>query len=109
MRNNTVRIISSIPAAGFSPTGAGLEAKAFPKFIGEVDAASLAATLQAFGTQLSTVLDGLGTVAGGKFEADVIEVSAVLSADGKIGLLGSSVGGGIEGAMKVVWKRARPS
>lgn len=57
-----------------------------------------------FTQSISSILDGIED-SGKPFRLDSIEVGAVMAADGKLGILGSSIGGKAEGALRFTFNR----
>jgi hypothetical protein len=101
----TVPVVSSIPGSQIKSSEAGLGAKLTPRFFGETTWSDLAAALSDFSQHVSKALDAAANVENACFHVDQVEVSAVVTADGKLALLGSSLGGGAEGGVKFVWRR----
>ena len=105
MKQETVPVVSGIPSTQIESSEAGLASKLTPQFFGETTWNGLAAALSEFSQHISKALDAAGVVDSKCFHVDQVEVSAVITADGKLALLGSSFGGGVEGGVKFVWRR----
>lgn len=110
MSKDSILIVSALPAEGVPASEAGLKSKLTPQFFGEVATDALSKAIAAFSEQITKTLDEAGTLNGRAYQVDQIEVSAVVTADGNIGILGSTVGGSVQGGIKFIWKRKdRPS
>lgn len=94
-------VVSSIPAA----TNYGTDSVALAQFSFKeaVPVDELHRYVVRFIDDLSTMFNDLPAM--DSFELDTIEVSGVMAADGRLGLMGSSIGGKAEGAIKFVLKR----
>jgi hypothetical protein len=109
MRTSKILIVSSIPAEPMVSSKAPLSSKLTRQFFGEVAPEVLSEAVASFAEQVTKALDGADTLEGATYRVDQIEVSAAVTADGKVGILGSSLGGSVQGAMKFVWKRREPT
>ena len=98
-------IVSALPGGGIAAPETGLKSKLTPQFFGEIAPDTLSKTIASFSNQITKILDEAGAMVGRSYQMDQIEISAVVTADGKIGFLGSSLGGSVQGGMKFVWKR----
>lgn len=109
MRTDKILIVSGVPPQPSEASKATLQSKLTPQFSGETTPDALSKSIAMFAAQITKVLDEAETLKGNSYCVDQIEVSAVVTADGKIGILGSSFGGSVQGAMKFVWKRREAS
>lgn len=105
MSKDKILIVSALPGGGIAESESGLKSKLIPQFFSEIDPDKLSKTIAAFSNQIVKMLDEAGAMDGLSYQMDQIEISAVLTADGKIGILGSSLGGSVQGSMKLIWKQ----
>lgn len=97
----TVWVVSTEPAS--TDYGPGATSSQI-RFKEEVNIGKLKAMMSEFCRDLGDIFDGLQSV-GKDFQLDAVEISAVMAADGKLGILGASIGGKAEGALKFIVKR----
>ncbi len=100
--NRKIWIVSSKPAS--TNYGSSQESFSEFQFKEEVDVQKLKSMVIEFTKDIGDVFDDVDS-SNSKFNLDTIELSAVMAADGKLGILGSSVGAKIEGSIKFVLKR----
>ena len=98
----TMWVISNEPAS--SEIGAGRSSMASISFRERVPVRKLRELVQEFARDLGEIFEELEYVRQ-NFQVDSVEINAVMAADGKLGILGSSVGTKAEGGIKFVLKR----
>jgi len=101
-KSRKIWIVSSEPAS--TNYGVGQESLGEFQFKEEVDVNKLKSMVNEFTKDIGEVFEEVDSK-NSKFCVDSIELSAVMAADGKLGILGSSVGAKIEGSIKFVLKR----
>ena len=74
--------------------------------INAISVSSLKANMEHFFNQLHEILDS-GKDKIGAFQVEQVEVSAQITGDGKVCLMGSGVEVGVQGGIKFVLKRAK--
>lgn len=101
-QERTVWIVSSEPAS----TNYGRDRSSMPKvsFRERVPLRELKYLVKEFADDLAEVFEPIGAIHS-NFHVDSVEINAVMAADGKLGILGSSVGMKAEGGIKFVLKR----
>lgn len=102
--NRKIWIVSNKPAT----TNYGPSQESFNEFQfkEEIDVQKLKSMVTEFTKDIADVFEEVDS-SKSKFSLDTIELSAVMAADGKLGILGSSVGAKIEGSIKFVLKRKK--
>lgn len=105
MAPESILIVSNVPAAGQTASQGGLASKGVDRFFGDVSPDVLEHTIKTFAAQMTRVLNTIEQRPTGELSISQVEVSAIVTADGKVGLLGSSIGGSVQGAMRFVWRR----
>lgn len=103
MKNsNSLWVVSSLAAT--TAYGSSETSNSSLVFKEEISLDKLRSLISDFTSSLSSVLDSVEK-AGTQFKVDSIEISAVMAADGKLGILGSGIGTKAEGSIKFVFKR----
>lgn len=74
------------------------------RFKEEIPIGALKRIVSEFANDIGEVFDGIAG-AGKNYHVDTIEIQALMAADGKLGILGSSLGAKAEGTVKFVLKR----
>lgn len=98
----TVWIVSSEPAS--SKIAEDHSAMASINFRERVPVHRLRDLMKEFARDLGEIFQEMDCVSQ-NFHVDSIEINAVMAADGKLGILGSSVGARTEGGIKFILKR----
>lgn len=93
-----------VTAIGERANAGGRRFAAGSGFGGFIDTDALKTAMATFVNNLAQLLAGLAELPS-EFALDSVEVQAVVSAEGQLGLVGSHVRGATEGAMKLVFKR----
>lgn len=95
-------IVSSEPAStDYGPDSISLSESIFKE---EVDVEKLKRMVQEFADSIGDIFDSMESKSK-NFAVDSIELNAVMAADGKLGILGSGIGGKVEGSIKFVLKK----
>ena len=101
-KNRKIWIVSTEPAS--TTYASGQESFSEFQFKEEVDVNKLKSMIRDFTSDLGEIFKEVDSKTS-KFSIDTVELTAVMAADGKLGILGSSVGAKIEGSIKFVLKR----
>jgi len=102
--SKSVWIVSTEPAS--TEYGGSSTSASQLRFKEQVSLAKLKAMVSEFATDLAGLVEDVQSSAS-KYDLDSVEINAVMAADGKLGIFGSSVGGKVEGGLKFVLKLKR--
>lgn len=100
--SRSIWIISTEPAS--TDYGQSELSSSHLRFREQIPIGALKRIVSDFANDIGEVFDGIAD-ADRNYSVETIEIQAMMAADGKLGILGSSIGGKTEGTVKFILKR----